>query len=264
LLPLYGRNPTERDVKFENALKTIGLDHLEEDEKIKIRVRLENIHANAVQEEQHGLAEIDQIVASLDGIAERIESIEEFLRGKETGLRKTQNIEVAIQVSQGLVETSATGTSRRLFQTDHCLPPRLEHEVSRLESANNGLEFPAIQIDPEIVSSDDFLADFCDRARVVREACKVRAESLRARPRTKKRPREWFHDFTILILELCKRHQIPTSASNDRITGQPGGALLEMADTFQQLFDPHPEWNLRRDPVALLKRLRRELKRLDK
>jgi|GEM_PF-1439834 hypothetical protein len=107
-----------------------------------------------------------------------------------------------------------------------------------------------------------YLEDFWNRAGVIAAACRSAATRLEATVGKDGHPRyDWYDGFTAVLIDVCQQNGIEPKVGIDRISGKPVGRLVEIAPVFERLILPKMRSPT---PQALVKRLQRSRKRLEK
>jgi hypothetical protein len=107
-----------------------------------------------------------------------------------------------------------------------------------------------------------YLSQFCDRAHTIASACRAAASSLKStKGKDGKPPYHWYDEFTAALADICKQNKIEPSVGIDRISGDPVGDLFEVTSGFERLLLPKMRSPT---PAAMVKRLQRSLKRIEK
>jgi hypothetical protein len=107
-----------------------------------------------------------------------------------------------------------------------------------------------------------YLRELFDRAGTIASACRAASSSLQStKGKSGKSRYHWYDEFTARLVDICKQNKIEPNVGIDRISGEPVGRLAEIAAAFERLLLPKMRSPT---PQALVKRLQRSLKRLEK
>ncbi|MBX9778234.1 MAG: hypothetical protein K2Y71_27950 [Xanthobacteraceae bacterium] len=165
---------------------------------------------------------IEDIEHSLNGLATRLEEVQDILGAGEEGIHHTHVIEVVGQVAFALSENP---------------------EIGSVEHARK------------------FLADFRRRAGTIAHGARVATWLLSTlpKPRRGRIQKDWHDDFTLAVARICKLNAVRFVLSANRDTGEPEGKAFEAAHELERLLDPRMRAVSK---IALLRRLDRSSKRL--
>jgi len=107
-----------------------------------------------------------------------------------------------------------------------------------------------------------YLSEFCDRACTIASASRTAAIRLGSTVGKDGHPRyDWYDEFAAVLVDICQQNGIEPKVGIDRVSGEPVGALVEIATAFERLLLPGMRSP---SPQALVKRLQRSLKRVEK
>jgi hypothetical protein len=211
----------ERDCTLSEVMVSLGLKPLSKKAERKIRERLG--FALALWEEPFTAIQVKDVVTSLNSHAKKLDEI----------------------VSLGAITREGFGRG---------------HEI-----AVSGQLLQVLTSDPTIGSVDAahaYLTEFCDRACTIASASRTAAIRLGSTVGKDGHPRyDWHDEFAAVLVDICQQNGIEPKVGIDRVSGEPVGALVEIATAFERLLLPGMRSP---SPQALVKRLQRSLKRVEK
>jgi hypothetical protein len=144
------------NAEVDRVIANLGLRPMSGSEKVEIYNRLAVVNgyghdeiARSKKLNPDNRLQVEDIVATLMGIARHLNAVDQPLRGCQTGLRDAHDIQVALKLREFLAMNPEIG--------------------------------------PEVDVADNFLSDFCTRSKAIAHACSVAAtdlKRLRADPRS--------------------------------------------------------------------------------
>jgi hypothetical protein len=195
----------EIETNFENVVSGLALAPMSSDEEARIREKLAEVIGR-------GLARIElskklnpgsklqtkSIVGTLKTIARAFEAAEPTLRGLETGIRHSYQIEAAIRIKEVLDQNPELKNNADEFLIDFC---------NRMNTVSEAC----------LVAASDL-------------------KSMKAKAGQK--PIDWYDDFTRVLAFIAGRNNIRTTIETDRVADKPKGRFLELAAAFERLLYP--------------------------
>ena len=196
----------EYEITLKDVISTLGFHPLSRKDELYVRSKMGHaIGQWSMTEGEYKASgaklDIEDIQKSLNGLAIRLEEINDILAAVGNGIHHTHFIEVVGQLSLALSENP---------------------EIGSVEEAQK------------------FLADFRSRAGIVSHGASVAnwlLSSLPKRPHGRVQ-QHWHDDFTRSVLRVCELNSVAATIVTDRVTREPKGRFLETAIALEQLLDP--------------------------
>ena len=211
----------EYDCTLSEVMASLGLKPLSKKAERKIRQQLGL--ALGKWEEPYTAVEVEDVVSSLNAHAKRLDKLAPLAAVAKGGFCCSEDIAVTGQLVNILKEDTTIGN---------------------LEAAYS------------------YLSDFCDRACTIASASRTAAIRLESTVGKDGHPRyDWYDEFAAVLVDICQQNGIEPKVGIDRVSGEPVGALVEIATAFERLLLPGMHSP---SPQALVKRLQRSLKRVEK
>lgn len=167
--------------------------------------------------------DIAPLIKTFDAMGKELNKAAKILSGHETGLREIHDIKIVSQLAEILA------------------------------------------MDPEVGSraqADQLITSFRDDAARMAHACLVAARDLKLSVVGKSGapPQNWHDEFTALLLKVARIAGLAPRLNKNRISGAPGGWLLDAARTMETFLDPRMRSS---SAQACFKRLERSKTRLN-
>jgi hypothetical protein len=195
----------EVDTNFAQVVSDLKLDVLSAENEARIRGKFAEVIGRGLQRIElskklnpGGKLQARDVIATLKTIERNFKAVEPILRGLETGIRHTHQIEVASRIKGILDQNPELKVSGDNFLSDFC---------NRMNTVSEAC----------LVAASDL-------------------KSVRAKAGQK--PIDWYDDFTHVLVFIAKLNNIRTTIQIDRVTGKSGGRFLELAAAFEQLLYP--------------------------
>jgi hypothetical protein len=211
---------------IEELLVDLKLKPMSSEKVAEIRGRLRIVVGSWWQEigqfiEPDTGLEVEGVVATLRATAQHLKEAKAVLQAGESGIHRANNIEAVILIKKTLSLHPAIGNLNK---------------------------------------AEDFIASACEVVETISQACHVTAWMLgsvkgkRGRP-----PHHWYNEFTQILCDIACENGIKATLENDRVTAEPKGRFIELAEGFERLF---PRQMRSPSREALAKRLSGPLRQL--
>jgi hypothetical protein len=138
------------------------------------------------------------IAGTLRAIARDLQANEAALRGRQTGLRQSHEIEVANRIREVLSKNPEIKIDADEFLDDSC---------DRISTISHAC----------LIAARDLELNKADAG---------------------KKAIDWFDDFTRVLVNIAEKNGTRPSIENDRDTGKPKGRFFELAAGFERLLHP--------------------------
>lgn len=195
----------EKETNFEQVVSDLALAPMSSDEEARIRSKLGEVIGRGLarteisrKQSPGSRLQTKNIVETLEAIARAFQVAEPTLRGLETGIRHSHQIEAATKIKEVLGQNPELKNSADEFLRDFC---------SRMDTVSEACLVAASNL-----------------------------KSIKAKPGQK--PIDWHDDFTRVLVFIAGRNNIRTTILTDRVTGKAKGRFLELAVAFERLLYP--------------------------
>jgi hypothetical protein len=195
----------EVDINFEKVVSDLALAPMSSEDEAKVRGKLAQVIGRGLERIEfskklspRGKLQTKTVVAALKTIARTFAAAEPILRGLETGIRNSHQIEVAIRIKEALAQNSELKNSADDFLSDFC---------NRMNTVSQACQVAASDL-----------------------------KSVKARSGQK--PIDWYNDFARILIFIAERNDIRATVVIDRLTGKAKGRFLELAAGFERLLYP--------------------------
>jgi len=195
----------ERETSLACVVSDLGLPPLSSCEEAEIRSKLGHVLGRgldriAVTEKLNPETKLltKTIAGKLKAIARDLQSHEGALRGLQTGLRESLEIEVTTRIKEVLHKNPEIGIDAGEFLGDFC------DRISTISHACLVAE-RALALDKHEAGRKEI---------------------------------DWFDDFTRVLVFIAERSGLRPAIENDRGTGKPKGRFFELAGAFEGLLYP--------------------------
>jgi hypothetical protein len=195
----------ERETSLPRVLAELGLEPLSLGDEAAIRSELgavigKGLDRTAVTKKINPGAKLQtkDIVGVLRAIARDFRSHEAVLRGRQTGLRQSYEIEVAHRILEVLSKNSEIKIDADEFLRDSC----------------------------------DRISTISDACLIAAKALDLN------KGEAGKKAIDWFDDFTRVLVNLAEKNGMRPTVENDRRTGKPKGRFFALATGIERLLYP--------------------------
>lgn len=142
--------------------------------------------------------DVESVVATLTATARHLEEARAVLQAGKEGIQRAENIEAASRIKKAL---------------------SLHPAIGKLSKA------------------EDYMSSACEIAETISQACNAAARMLGSVKGKRGRPsHHWYAQFTLILCDVACENRVKPILENDRVTGEPKGRFLELAEGFEQLF----------------------------
>ena len=195
----------EVETDFERVVSDLKLDAMSSDDKARIRGKLAEVIGRGLERIERSKKlnpasrlQSKEIIATLKAVVGNLEQAIPTLRGLQSGIHESYQIDAAIRIRQLLAENAELNSSADEFLRDIC---------DRLNTVSQACLAAAMDV------------------------------KLTKR-KTRQKLLDWYDDFTRIVMLIARKNNIRTTIVTDRATGKKGGRFLDLAAGFERLLYP--------------------------